>query len=53
MNIHGALNLETFDAPFVEPTTADGVSSVQLLAKIEARNPDNRIIHVILHEAVW
>ncbi|WP_236940032.1 transposase [Falsihalocynthiibacter arcticus] len=28
VNIHGALNLETFDAPFVEPTTVDGVSSV-------------------------
>jgi hypothetical protein len=23
VNIHGALNLETFDAPFVEPTTVD------------------------------
>ena len=34
VNIHGALNLETFDAPFVEPTTVDGVSAVQLLAKI-------------------
>ena len=40
VNIHGALNLETFDAPFVEPTTVDGVSAAQLLAKIEARNPD-------------
>jgi len=30
-NTHGALNLETFDAPFVEPTTVDGVSAVQLL----------------------
>ena len=27
VNIHGALNLETFDAPFVEPTTVDGVSA--------------------------
>ena len=53
VRIHGALNLETFDAPFVEPTTVDGVSSVQLLAKIEARSPDKLIIHVILHEAVW
>ena len=45
-NIHGALNLETFDAPFVEPVTVDGKSAVQLLAKIEARNPNKRIIHV-------
>jgi hypothetical protein len=36
VNIHGALNLETFDAPFVEPTTVDGISAAQLLAKIEA-----------------
>ena len=53
MNIHGALNLETFDAPFVEPITVDGVSSVQLLAKIEARNPDKRIIHVIWDNAPY
>ena len=53
MNIHGALNLETFDAPFVEPTTVDGISSVQLLAKIEARNPDKRIIHVIWDNAPY
>ena len=53
VNIHGALNLETFDAPFVEPTTVDGVSSVQLLAKIETRNPDKRIIHVIWDNAPY
>ena len=51
MNIHGALNPETFDAPLVEPTTIDGVNSVQLLAKIEARNPDKRIIHLIWDNA--
>jgi len=44
VNIHGALNLETFDAPFLEPTTVDGVSAAQLLAKIEARNPNKRVI---------
>ena len=53
VNIHGALNLETFDAPFVEPTTVDGISAVQLLAKIEARNPDKRIIHVIWDNAPY
>ena len=53
VNIHGALNLETFDAPFVEPTTVDGVSAVQLLAKIEARNPDKRVIHVIWDNASY
>ncbi len=51
VNIHGALNLETFDAPFVEPTTVDGRSAAQLLARIEARNPDKRLIHVIRDNA--
>ena len=53
VNIHGALNLETFDAPFVEPTTVDGVSAVQLLAKIEARTPNKRLIHVIWDNAAY
>jgi transposase len=53
VNIHGALNLETFDAPFVEPTTVDGASAVQLLAKIEARNPGKRLIHVIWDNAAY
>jgi len=53
VNIHGALNLENFDVPFIEPTTVDGTSSVQLLAKIEARNPDKRIIHVIWDNAPY
>ena len=46
VNIHGALNLENFGAPFVEPSTVDGASAAQLLAKIEARNPDKRLTHV-------
>lgn len=53
VNIHGALNLETCDAPFVEPTSVDGVSAAQLLAKIEARNPDKRLIHVIWDNAAY
>ena len=53
MNIHGALNLETFDCPFIEPVTVDGRSSVQLLKKIEARNPDKRVIHVIWDNAPY
>lgn len=53
VNIHGALNLENFDAPFVEPTTVDGASAVQLLSKIEARNPDKRTIHVIWDNAPY
>ena len=53
VNIHGAVNLETFDSPFVEPTTVDGVSAVQLLAKIEERNPYKRLIHVIWDNAAY
>ena len=53
VNIHGALNLETFDAPFIEPVTVDGDSAVKLLAKIEARNPDKRVIHVIWDNASY
>jgi transposase len=53
VNIHGAVNLETFDAPFVQPTTVDRVSAVQLLAKIEERNPDKRLIHVIWDNAAY
>ena len=53
VNIHGALNLENFDAPFVEPDTVDGTSATQLLAKIEARNPDKRLIYVIWDNAAY
>jgi transposase len=53
VNIHGAVNLETCDVPFVEPTTVDGVSAAQRLAKIEARNPDKRLIHVIWDNAAY
>ncbi len=53
VNIHGALNLENFDAPFVAPTTVDGASAVQLLTKIEARNPDKRKIYVIWDNAAY
>ena len=49
VNIHGAPNLETFDAPLVEPTTVDGTSAARLLSRTEARNPDKRIIHVTWH----
>jgi hypothetical protein len=53
VNIHGAVNLETCDAPFVEPTTVDGVSAAQLLTKIEQPNPDKRVIHVIWENAAY
>jgi hypothetical protein len=53
VNIHGAVNLENFDAPFVETTTVDGVSAAQLLTQIEALNPDTRVIHVIWDNAAY
>ena len=36
-----------------DPITVDGVSAAQLLAKIEARNPDKRLIHVIRDNAAY
>lgn len=53
VNIHGALCLENFDAPFVEPVTVDGYSAVQLLAKIEVNNPTKSTIHVIWDNAAY
>ena len=53
VNIHGAVCLENFDAPFVEPVTVDGNSAVQLLAKIEANNPTMSAIHVIWDNAPY
>ena len=53
VNIHGAANLETFDASFVEPTPLDGVSTAQLLAKNEVCNPDKRLIQAIWDNAAY
>jgi hypothetical protein len=47
------LCLETFDASFVEQLSVDGGSVAQLLTKIEARNPEKYIIHVIWDTAVY
>lgn len=53
VNIHGALCLENFDAPFVEPVTVDGNSAVQLLEKIQANNPEKSVIYVIWDNAAY
>ena len=53
VNIHGAICLENFDVPFVEPVTVDGSSAVQLLAKIEANNPDKSSVHVFWDNAAY
>ena len=49
----GAVCLENFDVPFVEPVTVDGDSAVQLLAKIEANNPSKSLVHVIWDNAAY
>jgi transposase len=53
VNIHKAVNLKNLNALFVEPTSVDMVNAVQLLTKIEERNPDKRIIHVIWDNAAY
>jgi len=50
---HGAVCLENFDVPFVEPVNVDGNSAVQLLAKVEANNPTKSILHVIWDNAIY
>jgi transposase len=51
VNIHGAINLENFDCPFVEPETVDANSTIALFEKIEARNPTATAIHLFLDNA--
>ena len=53
VNIHGAVCMENFDVPFVEPVSVDGDSAVQLLAKIEANNPTKSSIHVMWDNAAY
>jgi len=53
VNIHGALCLENFDAPFVEVLKVNGDSSISLLEKIEARNRGKKTIHVIWDNAPY
>ncbi len=51
VNIHGALCLENFDAPFVEVEKVNADSTIALFERLEARNKDKRVIHVILDNA--
>ena len=53
VNIHGAVCLENFDVPFVEPVSVDGNNAVQLLAKIETNNPTKSLTHVIWDNAAY
>jgi len=51
VNIHGAINLENFDCPFVESVTVDSDSTIALLERIEAANPTKTTIYVFLDNA--
>lgn len=50
-HVQAAMRLEDFHTPFVAPATVNGCSTVQLLAMLEALNPDKRVIHVIWDNA--
>ena len=51
LNLHAALNLENFHCPLVEAERIDAVSTIALLAKLEASNPGKRRIYVIVDNA--
>ncbi|MCF6274380.1 MAG: IS630 family transposase [Robiginitomaculum sp.] len=51
MNIHAALNLETFQFQHVEALKINADSTLRLLKKIETAYPDKRYIHVFLDNA--
>ena len=51
VNIHGAINLQNFHAPFVESVTVDADSTIALLTKIEAANPTKTAIYIFLDNA--
>jgi transposase len=51
MNLMGALNLENGDLQMVETLKMSTQTTIDLLAKLERANPNNRVIHVILDRA--
>jgi transposase len=51
LNLHGALCLDDFDTIIVESLTIDATSTLRLLQKIEAKNPNIDTIHVFLDNA--
>ena len=51
LNIHGAVDLETGQTRMIEVLTVDAVSTIALLAGIEAMYPAMRLIHVFLDNA--
>ena len=51
MNIQGVLDLESFQFTFVEGEKINAHTMQQMLEKLEAKNPDRRVIHVFLDNA--
>lgn len=51
LNIHGAVDLETGRTFMRDVLTVDAMSSISLLAMIEAAYPEKRVIHVFLDNA--
>jgi transposase len=51
MNIHGAIDLETGQTRMREVLTVDAMSTIALLASIEALYPAMRLVHVFLDNA--
>ena len=51
MNIHGAIGLETGQTVMNDVPVADAISTIMLLAAIEAMYPGMRLIHVFLDNA--
>lgn len=51
LNIHGAIDLETGQTRMIDVLTVDAMSTIALLATIEALYPKRRLIHVFLDNA--
>jgi len=51
INIHGAVDLETGQTRMIEVLTVDAISTIKLLASIEALYPMLALIHVFLDNA--
>lgn len=51
LNIHGAIDLETGQTRMIDVLTVDAISTIALLASIEAMYPAMRLVHVFLDNA--
>ena len=51
INLHGALNLESFHCPMVAVDRVNAESTIALFEKLEATNPERRWIHVFVDNA--